>query len=157
MKAVASIALVAAQFLYMAGCQSLPSFTQSGGVKEILVRADVSLAEVSVNAGDKVRWINERTTPISIVFPQPVHAKLSCRNNFGGFYTGGIETTLGPGESASLCFHSPVSFQYVVRMQSALEDGKVNITGAIRVSEALGKHIVQKLPDTMTTDNRTQP
>lgn len=156
MKVVASIALVAAQLLFMVGCQSLPSVTQSGDIKEIFV-SDLSLAEVSVNAGDEVRWINKRMTSISIVFPQPVHAKLSCRNNFGGFYTGGIETTLGPDELASLCFHTPVSFQYVVRMQSALEDGKVNITGAIRVDESLDKHIVQKLSDTMTTDNRTQP
>lgn len=157
MKAIASIAILVGQLLYMVGCQSMPSFTQSGGIKEIFVKADLSPAEISVNAGDKVRWINKRMTPISIVFPQPVHAKLSCRNNFGGFYTGGIETTLGPGESASLCFHSPVSFQYVVRMQSALEDGKVNITGAIRVVESLGQPSEQKLPDTMTTDNRTQP
>lgn len=120
-KAVVSIAIVALQLLYMVGCQSMPSFSPSGNIREISVGANLSLAESSLRAGDKIRWIDKRMTPISIVVPHSVHATLSCRNNFGGFYTGGLETTLRPNESASLCFHTPVLFPYVVRMQSALE------------------------------------
>ena len=152
-KAVAAIAILTAQLMYLVGCQSIPSFSQSGGIKEIFVGANLPPAELSVQAGDKVRWINKRMAPISIVFPQAVHATLSCRNNFGGFYTGGIETTLRPNESASLCFHTPVYFQYVVRMESALEDGTVNIFGVIRVGKSSSQPSVQ----TLTTDNKTQP
>jgi hypothetical protein len=154
MKVIAPIAMVAAHLMFMVGCQSMPSFSQSGGVKEIVVEADVPLTELSVHADEKVRWINKGMKPISIVFPPSVHAQLSCSNNFGGFYTGGLETTLRPNESASLCFHSPVYFRYVVRMESASGDGKVNTPGGIRVVESSG----QELPDdTLPTDNRTQP
>ena len=157
-KPVASIVVVAAQVISILGCQSMPSFSQSGGVKEIFVEANLSVAELSVHAGDKVRWINKRMRPISIVFPESVHAKLSCSNNFGGFYTGGLETILRPNESASLCFHSPVYFRYVVRMESASEDGKVNTPGGIRVVESSGQSSVQELPDdTLPTNIRTQP
>ncbi|MDH4370679.1 MAG: hypothetical protein OEV99_12660 [Nitrospira sp.] len=130
--------MLTAQFtMSVVGCQGLPSGTQSGAVNELFVRADFSPAEVTVNPGDEVRWTNTQLIPISIVFPRSVHRTLSCRHNFGGFYTGGLETTLGPNESASLCFHRSAS-QYVIRMHAAWQDGPVHVAGALRVREASG-------------------
>lgn len=136
-KAVICGLILTVQFMSIVGCQRLPSATQSGAVKEIFVGADFSPAESGVNTGDEVRWTNKQLTPISIVFPQSVQIKLSCRNNFGGFYNGGIETTLGPNESASLCFHSSIS-HYDVRMHSGVPEGQVNVAGSIRVHESSG-------------------
>ena len=134
-KAIMYGLILTVQFLYIGGCQRLPSATQSGAVEEIFVRADFSPAELSVNTGDEVRWTNKQLTPISIVFPQSVQIKLSCRSNFGGFYNGGLETTLDPNETASLCFHSSAS-QYDVRMHSAWQEGQVSVASSIRVRES---------------------
>lgn len=126
--------ILTTQFMLIVNCQGLPPGTQSGVVREIFVRADFSPAELHVNTGDEVRWTNKQMTPISIVFPQSVHIALACRKNFGGFYTGGLETTLGPNESASLCFHRSAS-PYAVRMRTALQDETVIMPGAVRVSD----------------------
>jgi plastocyanin len=141
-KAVMLGLMLTVQLMYIVACQRLPFATQSGAIKEIFVRADFLPAESSVDTGDEVRWTNKQLTPISIVFPESVHTKLSCRNNFGGFYNGGIETTLGPNESASLCFQSSAS-QYDVRMHSALPEGQVTVAGAIRVRESSGTDLSQ--------------
>jgi plastocyanin len=134
--------ILTVQSMSIVGCQRFPSATQSGAVKEIFVWAYFSPAKSSVNTGDEVRWTNKQLTPISIMFPQSVQIKLSCRNNFEGFYNGGIERTLGPNESASLCFHSSVS-QYDVRMHSGMPEGQVNVAGSIRVRESSGTDLSQ--------------
>jgi hypothetical protein len=149
MKRTAYLIVVAMQFMYMIGCQSMPLVTRTGDMKEVLVKDNLSPAELSVNAGDEVRWTNKHIAPIQIVFFEPVHNKISCRNNFSGFFTGGIEATLGPNESASLCFRESTYAQYVVRMKSALPGGEVNISGAIRVGRTLGQPSAQELPCTM--------
>ena len=141
-KAVMYGLILTIQFMYIVGCQRLPLVTQSGAVEEIFVRSDFSPAELSVNTGDEVRWTNKQLTPISIVFPQSAQIKLSCRNNFGGFYNSGLETSLGPNESASLCFLSSAS-QYDVRMNSGLQEGQVNVAGSIRVRESSGTDLSQ--------------
>ena len=87
----------------------MPSVTRSGDLQDIFVKDSVSLSELRVNAGDEVRWTNKRMEPIQIVFFEPVRDRISCRNNFGGYFTGGTEATLDPNESArrSDSHHSP--------------------------------------------------
>lgn len=126
--------ILAIPFMNFVSCQQLPLVTQSGYVHEILVGANFSTSVLSVNRDDEVRWTNKQMMPISIVFPPSVHPKLSCRNNFEGFYTGGIETTLKHNESASLCFNSS-TFSYVVRMHSVLQTQTTNIAGSVAVLE----------------------
>jgi hypothetical protein len=152
MKGAAYILIVAAQLIPMVGCQNIPSATRTGDMKEIFVTENVSLAELSVAAGDEVRWTNRRRAPISIVFLEPVHSKISCRNNFSGFFTGGNETTLEPNESASLCFREQTYSSYIIRMNSAVPGEAVNVSGAIRVGGPLRQSSTQELP----TDNNIQ-
>ena len=164
MKAVVYIVILTAQLMYMVGCQSLPLVPRSGEMKEIFVGENLSPAELHVNTGDEVRWTNKRMVPVRIEFLEPVDAKLSCHNNFGGFFTGRNAATLGPNESASLCFREPIDSKYVIRpiysrystMRSALSDEKVTVAGAIRVGEVLAQPSVQELPGTIPTDTRTR-
>jgi plastocyanin len=144
-KAVMYGFILTAQLMSIVGCQRLPLISQSGAIKEIFVREDFSPAEVRVNTGDEVRWTNKQLTPISIGFPKSVQITLSCRNNFGGFYNGGIETTLGPNESASLCFRSSVVQYYDVRMHSALPEGQINVAGSIGVRESADTDLGQRI------------
>lgn len=163
MKPFIYIVIVAAQLMFMVGCQSLSSVTRSGEMKEIFIGNDLSPAELRVNTGDEVRWTNKRMVPIRIVLLEPVHGKLSCHNNFGGFFTGRNETTLGPNESASLCFREPIDSKYVVRpiysryavMRPRVPDEKAYVAGAIKVGGELGEPFAQELPDAMSSDNRT--
>ncbi len=163
MKAVVYFAILTAPLLYMAGCQSLPSAPRSGEMKEIVIGENLSPTELSVNTGDEVRWTNKHMVPVRIEFLEPVDGKLSCHNNFGGVMTGRNAVTLGPNESASLCFREPIDSKYVVRpiasrystMGSRVSDEKLTIAGTIRVDGVVGRASVQELPATKSTDIRT--
>jgi plastocyanin len=162
MKAVVYLAILTAPLLYMVGCQSLPSAPRSGEMKEIAIGENLSPAELRVNTGDEVRWTNKHMVPVRIEFLEPVEGKLSCHNNFGGVMTGRNAVTLGPNESASLCFREPVDSKYVVRpiasrystMGSHMSDKKITLAGTIRVDGVVGRASTQELPATVPTDIR---
>ena len=120
--------------LLVLGCQSTPTVTRTGDVKDIIIGDDLSSREIAVNTGDEVRWINKRTQPVRVVFLDPVSDKqLSCKNNVGGWMTPSDTAQLGKNETASACFRDPGYFRYIVRMESALTTGDINIQGVIRV------------------------
>jgi plastocyanin len=130
--------------LAVIGCQSLPTVTRSGEVKDVTIREGLSSAELQVNAGDEIRWTNKRMAPARIVFLDPISDKLSCRNNFGGFLKNGQEATLEPNQSASICFREPGTIRYVVRMQSAIPSGQVSESGRIQIGASPGRTSAQE-------------
>ena len=42
--------------VFMGGCESTPTVTRTGDVKDIVIGDRLSAAEVSLNPGDEVRW-----------------------------------------------------------------------------------------------------
>ena len=130
--------------VFVLGCQSTPTVTRTGDVKDIIIGDDLSSREVTVNTGDEVRWINKRTQPVRIIFLDPVLDKqLSCNNNFGGLMTPSDTAKLGKNETASACFRDPGYFRYIVRMESALTTGDINVQGVIKVGGQGGQAAAQ--------------
>ncbi len=120
--------------VFLMGCQGIPTVTRTGDVKDIIIGDDLSTRETVVNAGDEVRWINKRTLPVRVVFLDPVSDKqLSCRNNVGGWMKRSDTAQLDKNETASACFRDPGYFRYIVRMESALTTGDINVQGVVRV------------------------
>jgi hypothetical protein len=160
MKALVYIVMVAAPLIYMVGCQSIPSVPRGGEMKEIVVGENLVPTELRVNTNDEVRWTNKGMVPVRIEFLEPVDGKLSCHNNFGGFFTGRNAVTLGPNESASLCFREPIDSKYVVRpissrystMRSHVPDKKITVAGTIRVDGVEGRASAHELPTTKSID-----
>ena len=130
--------------LLVLGCQSTPTVTRTGDVKDIIIGDDLSSKEIAVNTGDEVRWINKRTQPVRVVFLDPVSDKqLSCKNNVGGWMTPSDTAQLGKNETASACFRDPGYFRYIVRMESALTTGDINVQGVIKVGGQGGQAAAQ--------------
>jgi len=126
------------------GCQGTPTVTRTGDVKDIIIGDDLSSKEIAVNTGDEVRWINKRTQPVRVVFLDPVSDKqLSCKNNVGGWMTPSDTAQLGKNETASACFRDPGYFRYIVRMESALTTGDINVQGVIKVGGQGGQAAAQ--------------
>ena len=120
--------------LFVLGCQSTPTVTRTGDVKDIIIGDELSSREIAVNTGDEVRWINKRTQPVRVIFLDAVLDKqLSCKNNVGGWMTPRDTAQLGNNETASVCFRDPGYFRYIVRMESAKTTGDINIQGVIKV------------------------
>ena len=130
--------------LLAVGCQGTPTVTRTGDVKDIIIGDDLSSREIAVNTGDEVRWINKRTQPVRVVFLDPVSDKrLSCKNNVGGWLTPSDTAQLGKNETASACFRDPGYFRYIVRMESGLTTGDINIQGVIKVGGQGGQAAAQ--------------
>jgi len=128
----------------MLGCQSTPTVTRTGDVKDIIIGDDLSAREIAVNTGDEVRWINKRTQPVRVVFLDPVSDnQLSCKHNVGGWMTPSDTAQLGKNETASACFRDPGYFRYIVRMESGLTTGDINIQGVIKVGGQGGQAAAQ--------------
>ena len=126
------ISLVALVFL--AGCESTPTVTRSGDVKDIIIADNLSSGEVVVSPGDEVRWVNKRSAPVRIVFLDPLSDKqFSCKNNFGGLMTPSNTAKLSTNETASACFRDPGYVRYTVRMESANMTGEGNVPGVVKV------------------------
>jgi len=130
--------------LFVLGCQAVPSVTRTGDVKDIIIGDDLSSREIAVNTGDEVRWINKRTQPVRVIFLDAVLDKqLSCKNNVGGWMTPSDTARLDKNETASACFRDPGYFRYIVRMESALTTGDINIQGVIKVGGQGGEAAAQ--------------
>ena len=131
----------------MLGCQSTPTVTRTGDVKDIIIADNLSSAELVVNAGDEVRWVNKRTAPVRIIFLDPVtDNQLSCKNNFGGLMTPSNTAKLASNENASACFRDPGYFRYTVRMETAGMTGELNVPGVVKVG-GLGRQAIGKTND----------
>jgi plastocyanin len=141
---MSSIRYLGIALLFMFGCQGTPTVTRTGDVKDIIIGDDLSSRETAVNTGDEVRWINKRTQPVRVVFLDPVSDKqLSCKNNVGGWMTPSDTAQLGKNETASACFRDPGYFRYIVRMESALTTGDINVQGVIKVGGQGGQAAAQ--------------
>ena len=139
MSSIRYLGIALLTLVFMGGCESTPTVTRTGDVKDIIIGDKLSAAEVSVNPGDEVRWINKRTAPVRIVFLDPVlKDKLSCKNNLGGWMARGDTVKLGTNEMASACFRDPGYFRYTVRMESTLTTGEINVPGVIQVGGKMG-------------------
>ena len=131
-------------FVFMGGCESSPTVTRTGDVKDIVIANGLSATEVSINPGDEVRWTNKRSAPVRIVFLDPVlNEKLSCKNNLNGWKSRSDTAYLATNETASACFREVGQFQYTVRMNSSVMTGEINVPGLIRVGGRQGDAAAQ--------------
>jgi plastocyanin len=105
----------------------LPGLTHSDenrGRQNIILKDDVGAQEIVVNTGDEIRWINDQTRFVQIVFTDPrLDQELSCKNNIGGILTPSNTARMAPNETASICFRYPGLFRYIVRMETGLTFG----------------------------------
>ena len=134
MKSIRIVEIGFVALVCLGGCESIPTVTRSGDVKDIIIGDNLSSGEVVVSPGDEVRWVNKRTAPVRVIFLDPMADKqLSCKNNFGGLMTPSNTAKLATNETASACFRDPGYFRYTVRMESAGMTGEGNVPGVVKV------------------------
>ena len=119
----------------LGACSDMPQVTRTGTVKNIIVAEDISPKQLTVHAGDEVRWTNQRTGEIRVEFIQPIKRQISCNNGFHAFAGMGTDNTasLSQDQSASLCFTQSGTKRYIVRMDSTGPSGEKSTTGTVDV------------------------
>jgi len=119
--------------LTFSACQNMPTTTHGGDIRDVLITDRPASVAFGVNVGDEIRWTNRGMGPVRIVFMDRMSSQVSCRRNFCGYFTGGMEAILAPNESASLCFSDPGDLQYTITMQSLVSHQLVSRPGSIQV------------------------
>ena len=107
------------------------------------VKIDESLTPKVVTAkpGDEVRWVNTTSGSADIVFVDPLDRRVSCQK---GFVSAGwsdlfepleakslVVATVHSHDSASLCFSTPGTYNYTVRVKDAITS--TAITGTVTI------------------------
>ena len=96
-----------------AALTNVPETSRTATVHDVRVSlTDVLPAELSVDAGDEVRFINDRVDVVHIILVE-AGKNVACKRGFKGAVD--QEAELGLGESASFCFERPATVKYMVR------------------------------------------
>lgn len=128
-----TLAVLAGMVLFT-GCSSLPEVTRTAVIHEIKLEDHLIPPDLTVQAGDEVRWVNHRTLPARVEIPGLEKSMLSCEREFSNVFGSTVEVAeLAPSKSASLCFKKEITISYNARMGSALPGGMQIEPGTIRV------------------------
>ena len=124
---------IAAVILLGAACAGQTT-SRTGAVHDIRVIEGPEPADLTVNIGDEVRWVNARTLPIRVDLLDIKSEHVSCGRGFFNLI-GMIQdsATIKANESASLCFTKAGVLSYNIRMESALPGGKTIVSGVVRI------------------------
>lgn len=89
-----------------------------------------------VQVGDEVRWVNQRSTPVTVEFLGDALDDVTCQSGFSSLFRRQQESAeIAPNESASLCFGRAGRVTYNARMVSAVAGGQIIESGTIRVAQ----------------------
>jgi plastocyanin len=125
--------------LLLAGCETLPATTTTGGIHYVHISDRVEPRELRVGAGDEVRWVNERSAPVRLGFLG--HTDLSDVSCARGFqHWGRVEdmVTIKPQDYVSLCFSQTGKVSYNVWWDDVDPRHAVSRTATIQISLAPG-------------------
>jgi plastocyanin len=128
--------IVYAALLTIAGCAGVSSTSRSGAVHDVKFQEHMTPASLRIQPGDEVRWVNHRSTPVTVEFLGQALDDVTCQRGFDNFFGRQQEaTTIEPNESVSLCFGNPGTVMYNARIDSAVAGGKAIEHGTLYVGQ----------------------
>jgi hypothetical protein len=80
----------------------------------VVIDDGVSDSDVQTRAGEEVRWVNVRATPVSIEFNGLRHGEVSCARGFSNSTNAHLTAVILPDHNASLCFSKAGQLTYRV-------------------------------------------
>lgn len=118
------------------GTSSIADTTRTGAIHDVNFQDDMTPANLWVQPGDEVRWVNKRSTPVTIEFLGNALDDVSCQRGFSSLLRRQQEVAaIKPNESVSLCFGRTGTVTYNARMESAVAGGQLIKSGTIRVGQ----------------------
>lgn len=130
---------ILASILAAAGCAGVASTTRTGNIHDVKFEERMTPANLQVQPGDEVRWVNQRTTPVTVEFLGGALDAVTCETGFSSRALTNLRgrlqesATIAPNESASLCFSNVGTVTYNARMDSAVAGGQIIESGTVRV------------------------
>ncbi|HEX9876303.1 MAG TPA: hypothetical protein VGC50_06590 [Gammaproteobacteria bacterium] len=120
----------------IAGTGGIASTTRTGIIHDVRFEERMTPVNLRVQPGDEVRWVNQRSTPVTVEFLGDALEEVTCQSGFSSLLRRQQESaTIRPNESASLCFGRVGTVTYNARMDSPVAGGQVIESGTIRVGQ----------------------
>ena len=121
--------------LAIAGCAGVGT-SRSGVIHDVRFEEHMTPANLRVQPDDEVRWVNQRSTPVTVEFLGDALDDVTCQRGFDDLIGRQQEmATIQPNQSVSLCFGNPGTVTYNARMDSAVAGGQVIESGTIHVGQ----------------------
>ena len=115
----------------VAGCSSMPAGAKKGRVHTVNIGQQINPLQINAGRGDEVRWMNDRSQPVAVIFPGSDATRLSCRSGFKNLDGSGFSAVVPPNGSASLCFAELGKYDYDVRLDENLPSGQLDRTASV--------------------------
>lgn len=132
----AALMVTAAGCASIQGTDSIADTTRTGTIHDVNFEEGMTPSTLRVQLGDEVRWVNQRSTPVTVEFLGDALVDVTCQAGFSNLLRRQQETaTIEPNESASLCFGRVGTVTYNARMESPVAGGQTIESGTIRVSQ----------------------
>jgi plastocyanin len=106
--------------LIMTGCSSASHATGENKLRIVNVGQSVEPHHINAGRGHEVRWRNEGTQPITVIFPGEYADRISCRTGFTSVDKTVLSAVIEPNAFASLCFSQQGRYNYQVRLHKNL-------------------------------------
>lgn len=118
------------------GTDSISDTTRTGAIHTVNFKESMTPTNLWVQPGDEVRWVNQRSTPVTVEFLGDALDDVTCQVGFSSLLRRQQEAaTIKPNESASLCFGKVGTVTYNARMESPVAGGQMIESGTIRVGQ----------------------
>ncbi|HJT21628.1 MAG TPA: hypothetical protein VJ746_14215 [Nitrospira sp.] len=90
------------------------------------VGPEIEPLQINAGRGDEVRWVNQRSEPIAVVFPTGDAIPVSCRTGFRTIDSTILSAVVAPNSSVSLCFSELGKYNYQVRLDENIPSAEVD-------------------------------
>lgn len=124
--------LVLGLSLLTAGCQSVPYSSKATRIHTVNVGPKIEPLQINAGRGDEVRWVNERSHPIALIFPKSDEVRISCRSGFKNIDSV-LSAVIAPNASASMCFSELGKYDYQVRLDENLPGAETDRNASVFV------------------------
>ena len=132
----AALLATAAGCASIRGTDSISDTSRTGTIHDVKFAEGMTPLNLQVQPGDEVRWVNQRSTPVTVEFLGDALADVTCQTGFSSLLRRQQETaTIDPNESASLCFGIVGTVTYNARMDSPVAGGQTIESGTIHVGQ----------------------
>jgi plastocyanin len=130
----------------LAGCSNawtnkptVPETSRTAIVHDVRVSlTDIVPAELRVNVGDEVRFINDKTQPVRVILIE-AGKSIACNKGFNGLID--QQADIKPGQYASFCFNKTGAVKYMAREQQAVTGGEQVLSAHILIGEGTARPV----------------
>jgi len=120
----------------IAGTGGIASTTRTGKIHDVKFEERMTPVNLRVQPGDEIRWVNQRSTPVTVEFLGDALDDVTCQSGFSSLLRRQQESAaIEPNKSASLCFGKVGTVTYNARMESPVAGGQLIESGTIQIDQ----------------------